>query len=221
MDFIRHSNSNQTKSSAVADLADQSPSKDNLLQGNLNYTHISTHSPLVKKKIIIPDNADHSHTKSASLTYNMALDNGIMSNSLLAHPQKTSTIKGQQQPQVNCKSNQEQLRSTPHHTLTESLSSSFESEALDILASLKSSAALRHQYNKHAKFPTDVDPVTGSPRRQHVPSTPNDPSIPSSHRSSRVNSPSINSNSSVVGSRSHSQTRSPQVNISPDHDYTM
>lgn len=45
----------------------------------------------------------------------------------------------------------------------ESLSSSFESEALDILASLKSANALKAQM-RHNKFPTDVDPVTGSPR---------------------------------------------------------
>ena len=46
----------------------------------------------------------------------------------------------------------------------ESFSSSFESEALDFLASLKSTNMLKSQYGKHNKFPTDVDPITGVPR---------------------------------------------------------
>ena len=206
MDFIRHNNSGPFKG-AAPDL--QSPSKDNLLQGNLNYTHSSKDSPLGCKKIVIQGGS--TDTKTSSLTDKCDSNSGLRGLSSLAQPQETSTVKAQ--PSNVHSSCQEQLKA--HHNLTESLSSSFESEALDILASLKSSAGLRLQYNRHAKFPTDVDPITGSPR-QHAPLTPTEtPSISHqmSGRSSRVNSPSVNSNSSAVGSRSQSHTRSPQVII--------
>ena len=91
-------------------------------------------------------------------------------------------------------------------TTNESLSSSFESEALDILASLKSANALKAQL-RHGKFPTDVDPVTGSPRHHSARLASDDkmrlmeglnysnanrnhqPSYPNSNKSSCLSSP--------------------------------
>jgi len=60
------------------------------------------------------------------------------------------------------RSTQSRKGSVQEKVATESLSSSFDSEALDIVASLKSSHALKAQYQKYAKFPVDVN-ITPSP----------------------------------------------------------
>lgn len=77
-------------------------------------------------------------------------------------PTLTSTFKSQQSTQSGASNSQDSTNSHNKSRHHESLSSSFESEALDYLASLKSSSAMKS--HKFAKFPTNVDPITGSPR---------------------------------------------------------
>ncbi|KAF6022842.1 hypothetical protein EB796_018876 [Bugula neritina] len=77
----------------------------------------------------------------------------------LVTPVYSSTQKSMQFPTSESVS-----RSMTHGKgIHESLSSSL-SEALDIVASLKSAGALK-AHLRHGKFPIDVDPITGSPRQ--------------------------------------------------------
>ncbi|XP_067941460.1 serine-rich adhesin for platelets-like [Watersipora subatra] len=160
MDYIRHNGSNS---------GPKIPSKDNMLMNNLDINQAKSTTSHSDKLTILnqgPNLGSQSHIRPPvkasigpdSVFLENGQSNGASSNPL--PPVFTSTCK-----QLSVQPSLSTHTPVLDHTLTtnESLSSSFESEALDILASLKSANAFKAQH-RHGKFPTEVDPVTGSPR---------------------------------------------------------
>lgn len=228
MDFIRHKGGAQITSDEHGQVPNYT-ARDNLLMNNLDICNQSKSSldhpdkMTALSPISVPNHSlPSTHVKQSFGSDSVFEENentGLgQTNPIL--PVYSSTCK--QLPQSKGETNLTTQSTGDKQKTNESLSSSFESEALDIVASLKSANALKAQL-RHGKFPTDVDPITGSPRQPPIrlssdeklrlieglnPSRSHQHAHPSSNKSSCLSSPN-GSNPSVLQHHSGVTHRSP------------
>ena len=186
MDFIRYATSNAATVEERPCTTNEAICKDNILMNNLDNRSQSKCSMVNQEKMaVLPDehsgetrndNVSNIITKIEGVTIKPSMgsdsvfdDSSPIENDRYPMPSFTSTVKPVETTPTAAAAagvtrSSSTLEKTSRRAQHESLSSSFESEALDILASLKSANALKAQLRHNNKFPTDVDPVTGSPR---------------------------------------------------------
>lgn len=177
MDFIRHTSSNTTKEDHSTSNG-EAVCKDNILMNNLDSRCQSKSSMVNPDKMTLPVQLNGEVPKMTAINGGVTIKPSIGSDSVFDDsspvenhrypmPAFTSTVKQvdtHPSTSASVARSSSTLSKNGRRTQHESLSSSFESEALDILASLKSANALKAHLRHNNKFPTDVDPVTGSPR---------------------------------------------------------
>lgn len=215
MDFIRHKGVNDSNSTSAC------TTKDNQLLNNLDLCSqsktITTHSDKMtalnqsggNNSRQCPPREIHQSEGSDSV---FADDTIKKEHLALSIPPTFSSTCKQSQTKENIPPVSQSITSGEKTKPTnDSLSSSFDSEALDILASLKSAGALKAQL-RHGKFPTDVDPITGSPRHPPIRiaseeklrlmeglngNRSHQPNYPNSNKSSCLSSPNGSARSSL------------------------
>lgn len=236
MDFIRRSSiKDGTSDNRNFDI------KDNLLFNNLNHQQSYKKTVSSTNKLSLGGSSSKQVSRFQSVGSDSVFEVGEPIRSLVSQPpnftstykssEKSFTISSHQSSQdSNCDKSgvatgtattttsnstsgksAQKCNSLSKQT-NESFSSSFESEALDFLASLKSTNALKSQYNKHNKFPTDVDPITGTPRHSTNSGDCGWSGKPSSRSVSNGSKSSCSPTSPPHNGAFHHQTsRSPQV----------